>query len=513
MTVTMTTSTKVAPDPLYYAIVDGTSEVDSVAFAKNLTLKRGFGGWRNLLDFLQPDPYEPTRLLDGAHIYLPIIKLDEKARADAGGVAVICPGGPGGRGIEESWKTYDPAPRAWKATPPETHIIRTTYGRFTAGEESAAMVEDFLLTPVVQIDPLGVASIRSDRPTESGARLFRASLLYVSSHGWLGGFMAGESFHAWPAAEPEVSRKGGFYPYHSYFLVGRADKEGRAFRGPQWIVLAQCSTMNSATWAMWTRLMARSDPPVRGLLGYEESSPAAGASIGIANRFFEELRGRRTFLEAWRAANKGQHWAAIVHKDAHQDTLTAFPRDRLPAATLNQYIGYLRSVPGGEVISDPPPPFSAQLFRIKHAGTPQAEESEVTPDTLDRWRAQLSGAEHRDYRVRITATQPFVHAAVRFVHIRDTYREQFRPRQLFANAFSPTAGAELDDAGPQYLNVRLKAPVTSVDIRLTAHGSARLGQTGLSPDHSYLWLAATIRLVAGAELKHAFKTTGLLYFG
>jgi hypothetical protein len=180
---------------------------------------------------------------------------------------------------------------------------------------------------------------------------------------------------------------------------------------------------------------------------------------------------------------------------------------------MDDYTGYLPSVPGGEIISDPPPLFSVRLFRVKHAGTPQAEESEVTADTLDRWRAQLSGAEHRDYRVLISATQPFVHAAVRFVHIRDTYREQFRPRQLFANAFSPTAGAELDDSGPQYLNVRLKAPATSVEIRLSAHGSARLGQTGLSPDHSYLWLAASIRLTTGAELKHDFKTTGLLYFG
>lgn len=512
MTVTVTTYTKVAPSPLYYAVVDGTSEVDSVAFANNLTIKKGFGGWRNLLDFLQPNPFEPTRLVDGAHIYLPIIKMDEKARADPGGVAVVCPGGPGGCGIEESWRTYVPDPREWKAPPPETHIVRTTYGRHTAAEESAATIEDFLLTPMIQIDSVGVASIRSDRPTEAGAQLLRASLLYVSSHGWLGGFMKGESLHAWPAAEPEIARKG-FTPYHSYFLVGRADKSGRAFNGPQWIVLAQCSTVNSATWAMWARLLARSDPPVRGLLGYEESSPAAGASIGIANRFFAELRARKTFLEAWRAANKGQHWAAIVHKEAHKDTLVAFPREHLPKSTLDQYIGYLPSVPAGEEISDPPPPFSAQLFRIKHFGTPQEEPSEVTPDTLDRWRAELSGAEHRDYLVRLTATRPFVLASVRFVHIRDTYREQFRPRQLFASVTSPTEGATVTDGGPQFITVRLKSPATTVELRLTANASVQLGRTGLSADHSFLWIAAKIQPPVGSELKYDFKTLGLLYYG
>ena len=300
----MTIETRAAPNFLYYALVDGTNEVDSVAFAANLTPKKGFGGWRNLLNFLDTDPFEPSHLVDGAHIFLPIIKLGDKAKPDPNGVAVVCPGGREGIGHEDSWKTYEPTPRIWQRPPPIMATTQTTHGRHTAAEESAECMQDFILSPAVQVDSVGVGSIQSGRPVKPDATVFRASLLYVSSHGWLGGFMKGEAISPWADAQP-TEAKAEFVPFHSYMLIGRVDVSGKAFAGPVWVVLAQCSTVNTATWALWARVMARSTPPVRGLLGYEESSPAAGASVGIANAFFAELRAKKDFLSAWRAANPG----------------------------------------------------------------------------------------------------------------------------------------------------------------------------------------------------------------
>ncbi|HEY8510196.1 MAG TPA: hypothetical protein VIL32_17710 [Steroidobacteraceae bacterium] len=503
----MPATTKVAPDFLYYALVDGTSELDSVAFAKNLTPKKGFGGWRNLLDFLDTDPFDSTRLIDGAHPYLPIVKLNEKARPDAGGVAVVCPGGPGGLGKEEKWKTYKPGPTVWHRSVGHIQVTFQTFGRHTAAEESAQMISDFILSPAVQVDSSGVASVASGRPVKPGATVFRASLLYISSHGWLGGFMKGEGLEAWPDAQPEKAREP-YVPFHSYFLVGRADVHKRFFAGPRWIVLAQCSTLNSATWAMWARVMANSDPPVHGILGYEESSPAAGASVGIANRFFAELRAKKPFLDAWRAANQGQHWAAIVHKDAHKDTLTAFPRHRLPTSGIEQYIGYLPSIPRGEPISDPPAPFTAQLFRIKREPLPE-EPIEVTPDSLDGVHAVLGGDSL--YLIRVSDSQPFRQVSVRFIHIRRTYSTQFGHAQLFAEITSPTHGAALNLKDRNDIVVELSTPSASVDLRLRSQPKSKLERSGLHESHSYLWLAISVQPVSGSAKRHDFKTLGLCY--
>jgi hypothetical protein len=501
----VTITTKVAPDFLYYALIDGTNEVDSVAFAANLTLKKGFGGWRNLLDFLQTDPFDATRLIDGAHIYLPIIKLNDKAKPDADGVAVLAPGGPGGLGKEESWKTYKPGPTVWKVPPEHLGFTRQTFGRHTAAEESAEMVSDFILSPSVQVES-GSASIQSGRPVKPNATVFRASLLYVSSHGWLGGFMKGEGLATWADAEPEKAREE-YVPFHSYFLIGRADVGGKFFVGPRWIVLAQCSTMNLATWAMWARVMANSDPPVHGILGYEESSPAAGASVGIANSFFAELRAKKPFLEAWKAANQGQHWAAIVHKDAHKDTLTSFPTNRLPKPALGDYIGYLPSIRKGEPVSDPPAPFTVKLFRVRK--DPAEPPVEVTPDALDLGQAALGGGS--TYLVRVSDTQPFKRASIRFIHIRSTYHQQFGHAKLFEDIASPTTGGTLDLRSPNDVAVNLNPAASAVELSFKTHPEPKLHQSGLHASHSYLWLAVSIQPASGGEKKHDFKTLGLVY--
>jgi hypothetical protein len=500
------TEAKVCPKFYYYALVDGTSEVDSIAFARNLSAKKGFGGWRNLLDFIDESPFEPGRLIDGAHGYLPIYQLDDQANQKSGGIAVVCPGGHAGGGVDEMWKDYDPATRKWTVSPPALGMTRETVGRHTAAEESAGAMEEFILQPAVQVDS-GVGSILSGKTLKPGAASFSARLLYVSSHGWLGGFMKGNGLSPFPAAEPPDARET-YVPFQSYFQIGRIDTSGRAFAGPVWIVLAQCSTVNTATWAMWARVMGRSTPPVRGILGYEESSPDASSSVGIAGAFFANLRKKKDFLSAWRSANAGQHWAAIVHKDAHKDTLVSFPDEDLPASTLGDYIGYVPSIPNGQAIVDSPPPFQLQLFRVRHKGKPDELLVEVRPDTLDEAQAILGGG--GDYVVRISATAPFSEASIRWVHIRTTFAKQFKPAQLFASVASTTAGVTVDLKGAQTITAKAKSPVSSLDIALGAQPGAKLASAGLEAHHSYLWLVASTK---SPDATHDFKTIGLLYLG
>jgi hypothetical protein len=508
----MTVRTRVAPDALFFALVDGTSEVDSVAFANNLTLKRDFGGWRNVLDFLDSDPFDETRLLDPAHVYLPIVKLDAAARPDPQGVAVVCPGGVGCSGIDEKWKVYDPSGTVWEVPPKGVMPVRRTYGRDTALEQSAKMIQDFLLAPAVRIDRDGSAALLGNRELRADDRVFRASLLYVSSHGWLGGFMRGEEPNHWPQAEPEQAREGQM-PYHKYFVVGEVDKKGLAFSGPSWIVLGQCSTLNSATWAMWARVMARSDPPVRGILGYEESSPEARASIGIAVSFFRELRSGKSFLEAWQIANAGQHWAAIVHADALRDKLDPFPTGRLRASALDDYFGYLPSKGDSKRVEDPPPKFRTELFRIKDYGLTTESTTEVTPDTLDQGQATLQGDIHPYYVLRFSADRPFIRAAVRFVHIRLTYKRQFRVSQLFTEVTSRTPGARIDSSDGSRIAIVLASPGTSAEILVKATSWEALRTAGLDPSHSYLWPDAYLTVANGEDLRHQFLTIGLSFTG
>jgi hypothetical protein len=268
--------------------------------------------------------------------------------------------------------------------------------------------------------------------------------------------------------------------------------------------------VNSATWAMWARVMARSNPPVRGLLGYEEASPAAGASVGIANAFFDALRSKKDFLTAWKAANKGQHWAAIVHKDAHKDTLVSFPQTPLPASTLGDYIGYLPSVPKGEAISDPPPPFELKLFRVAHKGKPNEALVEIRADVLDEAQTQIYAKNGAHFIVQITSPKPITEATIQFIHIRPTYHVQLKPKELFANATSPTANVTIDMAGAKKVVAKASSALTTLEIHLETQPLAKLQTTGLDPSHSYLWISAGTKGSSGSA-SHDFRTVGVLY--
>jgi hypothetical protein len=507
------TDTKAAPTFFYYAMVDGTSAVDSVAFGKDLDAKGGSTGWRNLLDLLDPDPADATRLVDPSHDYLPIYKLKLQksvAVGDAKGIAVICAGGLNGQGLDAMWQNYAggvPIPF------PLLHGKKSVMlGRHVAAEFSAGFISSFLLNPVIEIDGKK-KHIASDAASTKGT-LFRASLLYLSSHGWLGGFARGDQLQANPAALPlpippivDDPRKE-YVPSAAYFVIGKLDVGNKAFAGPEWIVLAQCSTLNNTTWAMWARVMARSSPQVRGVLGYEEASPDANASIGIADAFFNNLKAKMTFHDAWKAANPGQNWAILIHKDAMADTLPGWTKKApLSGTGISDYLGSASKATKQVKIVDPPAPYGVQVF-IASATV----KREITPDVLDT--IGVLGAD-LDYHVVVTPPPggDITQVKIQWIHIRETFT-QFAINKVFSGLVVHGTGTKMSTKNPKILVVDYATPQKGpVTITFTATDAAGLAASGLEAHHSYLWPRVHATGTGLADVQFDVKTRGIGYFG
>lgn len=529
----------------YYLLIDGTDAVDSVAFGTRLqalapaSAAAGQPEWRNLLELLVPDPAEPARLVDPRHPYLPLYKLRRTSSAgnapavpDPAGVGVVCPGGTNSLGQDPMWREYkDPSgsPVVRFRDPGAGEDFRLV-GRHAAAELSARAVTPIMLQPAVEI--IGTRrQIASDYAPDGQNPVYRASLLYISSHGWLGGFSMGNAIRDWNDARPvppvyAPADDGGtvpvgddprnmFWPQRKYFVIGQMDALGQAFFGPEWIILAQCSTVNDATHAMWARVLARSFPQVRGVLGYEEASPAAYASISIADTFVDRLQRGETFFEAWKAANHGQNWAAIIHKDALGDTLSNFAkRPPLRGQTTQSYLGGASRAPKLAPVSDPPAPFFVRVFN-ETAADPGAR-GEVTPATLDHPTAELAAGTR--YRVVIELPGGVI-SQIKFqwIHIRDTFK-QFALASLFKNIYvDGRPDARLDLSDPKTVKLTLAPTDSAVSICFEAQDHQKLDTSGLEAAHSYIWprvylsgtFAGSTR--PASDVKYDFKDRGLLY--
>jgi hypothetical protein len=493
-------SLRADPGNLYYMAMDGTAAMDSAAFGALLERRKG---WKNLLGhFLEPVPGE-ARLLDPAHPYLPIALVER----DGAEIAVVCPGGRDSRGLDPFWQKYPGEDPTGLKTWPEGMV---TTGRHTAAEESAELMPALLMNPIVEVvsGPDGVTRrIAADAPSEGLAQAtrFAADLLYVSSHGWLGGFMGGNVLDPRPDAEPAAAREA-YWPFHRYLVLGLAAKRGDGFHGPKWVILAQCSTMNRATWGLWARVLAASDPPVRGILAYEEASPAAHPSIAVATRFFDSLSRGESFVEAWKDANPGIRWAAIVHEQAAGDRLDGWSSfaplgDVSTTARAGSYRGYLASAPRGEPIREAPAPFVCTLERMSGGSG-----AEVLPENLhDFWIARLEDG--GVYRVTVGAPEgeTLVSAAVKWIHIRPTHPHQFD----VVKVFSEVTGGAVDPKDGARVQLTVEPGESAASAVFTA-GS--LGESGLEAHHSYLWIRAELTTAAGAKT-HDFTTSGLSYYG
>jgi hypothetical protein len=363
-----------------------------------------------------------------------------------------------------------------------------------------------------------------DEP-ETEAR--KASLVYVSSHGWLGGFMSGNGMMSNPTVQPEAAR-GEYYSMRRWFLVGRESTMN--FQGPLWVVLGQCSTLNSATWAHWAKMMAGGSPVVRGILGYEEVAPGPYRAAYIAQKFFKELEAGKNFLAAWKSANVtsgsgSEPWAAIVHVEALEDKMQDFRA--FPALTAHaptdlsspaSYRGFLRSIPDGEEIRDVAPPFDFTLWNLPRATEPDGPRKAVTPDHLAGWRAQLQPGQSWDMVIAPSPDQPdhIVSAVVEMIHIRPTYTNQIPIAALFDVIVASTSPAAPDDAIRQ-TTAHNKLTVTCPQATqvLTIHmgiSATRIVYTvpHLESGHSYVWWRVTLVTANGATLHHDFRMQGLL---
>ncbi len=513
-----------APAVFYYMAIDGSPAVDSAVFCAQLEAHQG---WRNLVkDFLRPAQDDARRLDDPFHPFLPICLYKQDGRD----IAVVSPGGRDSTGGDKFWKTYpgyDPITGArdelgehdWGGP------TRVTYGRHTAAEESARYMNQLILCPQVQVlrpdtgpDAGKVIAHLRDAGSPPVLETFAADLLYVSSHGWLGGFAGGFTIQKRPDAEPPKAIE----PYNPsyYYSVGGYAFRGRGFEGPKWVVLAQCSTVNSATWALWARVLAKSNPHVRGILAYEEASPLPEEAASIAKAFFAQLDKGTSFVDAWREANKGdpkkgvraRHWAAIVHKDAVNDRLDRWAdfADLASVETtdkISNYLGFMESAPRGEAIFDIPAPFGFSLKRLV-----QGSFREVNYHNLDGVAAIYDKNSHYQITIAAPTGQTIDSATIRWVHIRETNHHQPSFTQLFAKYQGTDANPKPQKGGKELLiepavknsqsemTIELTAPTAILDPKIEAH-------------HSYFWPHVALTTTSGETTDHDFKTVGLLYYG
>jgi hypothetical protein len=505
-------STLTRPEPLYYVVIDGTEDSDSVAFGQQIEQVKG---WKNLCtEHLERDKGKGFRRVDPAHNYLSI--------PISSGIAVVAPNGRNGLGIDDFWQHYAGEPGQ---TPPEEpdgtkvwndlpNVSYTTKGRRTAVEKSADFMSRFILRPGLDaaITGKGYVKYLSDvnRDAGPGGPILAASILYVSSHGWLGGFMRGGVVLQAPGfTPPEVVPA--FSQARPYFLIGRADKSGARFEGPKWIILGQCSTVNPATWASWARVFMRSTPPVRGILAYAESAPDAAGGVAKVNTLFQQLRAGATFLEAWKAANSSLKWAAVVHKDAIGDTLTGWQSQKpLSGFSIEKgkstYMGYESpDLVQGAPVEDTPQEFGFKLERNLGA----RGWMEVAPDTLAYKMARIEG--DANYRTTLTAprAETIVSATLTLVHVRPNFPTQIAYDKVF-KAPTVEGSAGTATASGTVLTLTATGGPKSVVIDLDSLSKSAVAASGMTTDHSYLWFRISLTTSAGTY-KHDFTTQGLSY--
>jgi hypothetical protein len=93
----------------------------------------------------------------------------------------------------------------------------------------------------------------------------------------------------------------------------------------------------------WSQTMRTSDP-VRMILSYRNTGPAAESSARVNRRFFRFLRAGETFIDAWKHAHPGanlsERWAALCYEASVGDKMTdwmrkgEFPSKPAPASKI-----------------------------------------------------------------------------------------------------------------------------------------------------------------------------------
>jgi hypothetical protein len=350
--------------------------------------------------------------------------------------------------------------------------------------------------------------------------------LYISSHGYLGGYMSGDKMDTFSGATPKEAVPG-FRPKRSYMVIGAAEKAAKKFKGPKWIILGQCSTVNHATWLLWAKVFARSTPAVRGILAYGEAAPDAEQSRKLTLYFFKLLREGRSFLEAWALANVDNRWSAVVHTDAVRDTLidkrsfAELSRGSVADEESTTYLGFSSDKPRGEKIFDRPAPLSFKLYGFHdrdHADRSKVIWGEVTADKLDFEIAQLWP--DLPYRVVVAApnNEPLLSAKLTLVHVRPTYPRQVSFLALFKElevTQKDVVKVAVTGAAKNVLNFTFApgSTLSSFEFSFRSHDNEQAFTAGGAEQfHSYFWFRVELSVgSSGRTLRHDFTTQGLSY--
>jgi hypothetical protein len=178
----------------------------------------------------------------------------------------------------------------------------------------------------------------------------------------------------------------------------------------------------------WSEVM-RSADPVRMILSYHETAPAAGTSAAINRRFMRNLRQGQTFIDAWRHAHPGARlgtrWAALCFEASKGDTMTAWihkgepPSHPDPSATI---LYFDEKNPAGRAVVEPRQEVDCWL-------TPRG-----SADRLPPWYLCANGAQV-DLHIRLldpaARLQPGDHVFVVASQVRPDYAGPFRIEDLF----------------------------------------------------------------------------------
>lgn len=477
---------KVAPPPLYYAQADGTNFYDSAKFGKDLETKTAF---RNIIaEFMRPSAAEPARLEDPSRPWFPMwrVNVANPSQKDPKGVAVVAPSG-----LNGSAKAEFPGGR-------------------TDWNKVSEFFDRWFFEPAVTVDAAGKATLGV-----SAGTVHRAHLVVMSSHGWLGGFAGGE-----------------IWEQRKWYLVGRVAHDGRGFKGPVWVILTQCSTLNSATWPSWAKVLANSSPHVRGILGYEESAPGARTAAAIGQGFVAKLKAGQSFLQAWRNSNPSSNWAAIVHKSAVNDKLSdlhAIVAGKKPladvstTATTFNYHGYLKNHKSGaaqEIYLKPPP------FDLAFSQSAGGSAVDIGPATLDK--AYLvdgdAGKSWRwDMTIRSTDGKAIKSVSVEWIHIRPTKVRLQTDKIWQAPTASPSATVTNTGAKKETFTAELATPGASVTLSWKVQPKSVMsavigpwdyhGDDKLVAHHSYLYPRIKVTPDGGSPVSFDFPTSGLSFYG
>ncbi len=478
---------KVAPPPLYYAQADGTSFVDSAKFGKDLETKTAF---RNIIaEFMKPSAAEPARLEDPDHPWFPMWRVNTSAQKDPKGIAVIAPSGLNGSGTSE----FPGGSADW--------------------DKVSEFFDSWFFEPAVTVDGSGKATLGVGAGT-----VHRAHLVVMSSHGWLGGFAGGE-----------------IWEQRKWYLIGRVAEKGRGFKGPLWVLLTQCSTLNSATWPSWAKVLANSSPHVRGILGYEEVAPGASVAAAIGKGFVQKLKEGQSFLAAWKAVNPSSNWAAIVHKDAVNDKLKDLHdiaagkkplADVTTTATTFNYYGYLKNYKSGAAqeiyLKEPPFKFG---FALKYSGKTYT----VGPSTLDGGQSRLADADAApawswELTIATSDGSAMKSVSVEWIHIRPSKVRLKMDKIWQPPTASPAATITNTGTKKETFTAELSAPGASVTLTWKAQPASVLsavsgdqsyhGDDKLVPHHSYLYPRVKVTPDGGGSpLTFDFPTNGLSWYG